>query len=45
MYEKDSTISRLNKELIFNDINVYRIYDNNNLEDDFFKMINDKSNK
>ena len=44
IYESDNTISRLNKELIFNDINVYRIYENKNLEKEFFEMINDKSN-
>ena len=45
VYENDENVSRLNKELIMNGINVYRIYeDKNNLEKDFFEMVkqNDK---
>lgn len=47
VYESDQTISRLNKELIFNNINVYRIYESSNtLEKEFFNMVNnDKTNK
>ena len=44
VYERDEVISMLNKELIFNDVNVYRIYEKNDLESEFFSMINDKSN-
>lgn len=46
-YESDDMISRMNKELIFNNINVYRIYESNNsLEKEFFNMVNnDKINK
>lgn len=44
VYEKDEVISKLNKELIFNNINVYRIYEKNGIEEEFFSMINDKSN-
>ena len=48
LYESDDTISLINKELVLNDINVYRISETtNNLEKDFFKMIgkyNDKTN-
>lgn len=48
VYESDDTISLINKELVLNDINVYRISETtNNLEKDFFKMIgkyNDKIN-
>ena len=41
VYESDETISKLNKELIFNNINVYRIYERENLiEKEFFDMIN-----
>ena len=47
VYESDDTISLINKELVLNDINVYRISETtNNLEKDFFKMIgkyNDKT--
>lgn len=39
VYESDSTISRLNKELIFNNINVYRIYDKSSVLNDFFDMV------
>lgn len=46
--ETDDTISLINKELVLNNINVYRISESSNtLERDFFKMIgksNDKSN-
>lgn len=48
VYESDDTISLINKELVLNDINVYRISETtNNLEKDFFKMVgkyNDKTN-
>ena len=46
VYESDDVISKLNKELILNNINVYRIYENkNNLEKEFFNMVNhDKTN-
>lgn len=46
-YETDEMISRMNKELIFNNINVYRIYESeNSLEKEFFNMVNnDKTNK
>lgn len=41
VYESDETISRLNQELIFNNIKVYRIYESRNtLEKEFFKMVN-----
>ena len=41
VYESDETISRLNQELIFNNIKVYRIYESTNtLEKEFFKMVN-----
>ena len=46
--ETDDTISLINKELVLNNINVYRISESSNtLERDFFKMIgksNDKTN-
>ena len=39
VYESDEIISRLNQELIFNNIKVYRIYESQNtLEKEFFKM-------
>ena len=39
VYESDNTISRLNRELIFN--NVYRIYEKENvIEKEFFDMVN-----
>ena len=48
VYESDEKISELNRELVLNNINVYRISEaTNTLENDFFKMIgksNDKSN-
>lgn len=48
VYETDDTVSLINKELVLNNINVYRISEaTNTLENDFFKMIgksNDKSN-
>lgn len=48
VYETDDTVSLINKELVLNNINVYRISEaTNSLENDFFKMIgksNDKSN-
>ncbi|MBR4178767.1 MAG: ABC transporter ATP-binding protein [Bacilli bacterium] len=48
VYESDEIVSYLNKELIANNINVYRIYENkNNLETEFFNMVgeNDRINK
>lgn len=47
VYESDEMISRINKELIFNNINVYRIQEtSNSLEKEFFNMVNnDKTNK
>ena len=40
VYEDDEMIGSLNKALILNDINVYRIYEDNNLlETDFFNMV------
>ena len=39
IYESDDIIGKLNKKLILNDVNVYRIYENNNLEKDFFDMV------
>ena len=48
VYETDDTVSLINKELVLNNINVYRISEaTNTLENDFFKIIgksNDKSN-
>ena len=46
VFESDDVISKINKELIMNDIKVYRIYENNRtLEDEFFNMVNnDKAN-
>lgn len=48
VYETDDMVSLINKELVLNNINVYRISEaTNTLENDFFKMIgksNDKSN-
>ena len=41
VYEDDDTVSKLNKKLLDNNINVYRIYENkNSLESEFFKMVN-----
>ena len=40
VYESDDTISYLNKELVSNNVNVYRIHENkNNLETEFFNMV------
>lgn len=48
VYESDDTVSLINKELVLNDINVYRISEaTNTIEKDFFRMIgksNDKTN-
>ena len=46
VYESDDVISSINKKLIINDINVYRIYeDKKSLENEFFDMVNhDKVN-
>ncbi len=42
VYETDDVISKLNKELILNNINVYRIFENkNNLEREFFDIVKD----
>lgn len=39
VYETDEKISEINKELMLNNINVYRIYDSNNtLEKDFYNI-------
>ena len=41
VYESDDMIGKLNKALMLNDVNVYRIYeDNDSLENDFFNMVN-----
>ncbi len=41
VYESDDVISSINKALILNNINVFRIYeDKNNLEKEFFNMVN-----
>lgn len=41
VYESDDIIGKLNKELILNNVNVYRIYEcSNTLEKDFFDMVN-----
>ena len=41
VYESDDVISSINKALILNNINVFRIYeDKNNLEREFFNMVN-----
>lgn len=40
VYENDETIGKINRELVLNDINVYRISENNKtLEEEFFDMI------
>ncbi len=40
VYESDEMIGKLNKALMLNDINVYRIYeDNDSLESEFFNMV------
>ena len=40
VYEDDEMIGKLNKALMLNDINVYRIYEDNvSLEQDFFNMV------
>lgn len=38
--ETDETISKLTKKLVFNNIKVYRIYENDSLKNDFFSMVN-----
>ena len=46
VYERNEIISELNKQLIFNNINVFRIEENNSLEKEFFDMVNnDKVNQ
>ncbi len=47
VYESDEKISEINKELVLNNIKVYRIHETENtIEKDFFNMVgkNDKSN-
>ena len=46
VYESDDVISDINKRLLLNDVNVYRIYENkDSLEQEFMNMVNhDKSN-
>ncbi len=40
VYESDETISKINKELVLNNIKVYRIHETENtIEKDFFKMV------
>ena len=40
VYENDETIGKINRELVLNDINVYRISENTKtLEEEFFDMI------
>ena len=40
VYESDDIVSLINKELVLNDINVYRISEKNNkLEEEFFEML------
>lgn len=44
VYETDEKISEINKELVLNNINVYRISESENtLEKDFFKMVGNKN--
>lgn len=38
--ETDETISKLTEKLVFNNIKVYRIYENDSLKKDFFSMVN-----
>lgn len=38
--ETDETISKLTEKLVFNNIKVYRIYENDSLKNDFFSMVN-----
>lgn len=38
--ETDETISKLTEKLVFNNIKVYRIYENDCLKNDFFSMVN-----
>ena len=45
VYENDYKISKINKELIFNNINVFRIQERNNLESEFFSIIDEKIDK
>lgn len=40
VYETDETISMLTEKLVFNNIKVYRIYENDSLKNDFFSMVN-----
>ena len=40
VYETDETISKLTEKLVFNNIKVYRIYENDILKNDFFSMVN-----
>lgn len=38
--ETDETISMLTEKLVFNNIKVYRVYENDSLKNDFFSMVN-----
>lgn len=38
--ETDETISKLTEKLVFNNIKVYRVYENDSLKNDFFSMVN-----
>lgn len=40
VYETDEIISKLTEKLVFNNIKVYRIYENDSLKNDFFSMVN-----
>lgn len=40
VYETDETISKLTEKLVFNNIKVYRVYENDSLKNDFFSMVN-----
>lgn len=39
VYESNDVIGKINKELILNNINVFRIYENQSLENDYFDMV------
>ena len=44
VYEDDKTISKINKELVLNNINVYRIVESSNtVENNYFNIIKDKN--
>lgn len=38
--ETNETISKLTEKLVFNNIKVYRVYENDSLKNDFFSMVN-----